>query len=273
MTDDNKQDIPSELQDALSQQIEDQVEEEIAERMPYVSRFRQYFIAVGIAIMTLGQFSEAVTLIEAGLDWASSKVTHTVEYKLLSKVRVGNTESYIEELLGSAQVSRSVEGDIVANYFYDEKYLLTVFLQDSRVVAYTIVPLKNDFTPVIVESDGEDWLLQDDTFSSFPANPKMYMIDHSKTISYYLETLDSGRAGLFNKNYLGRVSLGVSGPSTSLVELNRQEITGSDQQILAVQSQLRSDTYPNLYGAGTLDLEVIQQSLLTSAEFSSYFGR
>jgi len=274
-----KENIDSVVSDGLSnpgaKQHEgaEEIDENLSRRMPYVSRFRDYFIAIGVAVMTLGQFSEAVTLIEDGYGWISSKVTHSVEYDLLKNVHVGNTHDYIEALLGSAQVSRSVDDGVVANYYCNNKYLLTVFLQEERVVAYTYIPLIADFKPTISLNDGQDWLLQDQTFSSFPASPATYVVDHSKTISYYLENLDGGRSGIINQNYLGKVALGNTEQPQLLVDLNKQDISGSDVDVLELQTKFRDSIRPNLYGSGTLTLALIQKSLLTSAEFSNYFKK
>lgn len=224
------------------------------------------------AIVTLGQYSGAVSVIANGLDSLRSTFTHTVEYELLDQVHVSNTESYIESLLGNPQVSRAINDDIVANYFYNDKFLLTVFIKDSRVAAYTIIPLLSDFAPIIIENSGLKWILQESTYSKFPANPKTYLVDHSKTTSYYLESLDTGRAGLFVQNYLGNVSLTSTQETNLHIDLYDREVNGTDEEILKSQTRLREMSRPNLFGMGTLTLELVQKSILTGAEFTSFFG-
>lgn len=274
-----KQEIKDELSIEIERQIEEEVEEEISEEIQQhiqaklaIGRFRNGIITVAATVIALGQFSEAVTLIEDGVNWARSKVTHSVEYTLLEQIHVGNTKAYIEELIGSPQISRTIEEGLTANYFHDEKFLLTIFFSESRVSGFTITPLQEDFTPQIKGKDESIWELQNFNYADFPANPQMYLIDHSKTASYYIESLDTGRAGLFFKTYLGNVSLRNDEPLTELIDLYQKDVYASDQEVAEAQSSLRVSAQPNFYGLGTLSLEQIQKSMLTSAEFSNYFG-
>jgi hypothetical protein len=271
------QDLAKVVEDQIEKEVEEEVEEHVANSTARFShglqKFKVSFIAVAATIMALGQFSEAVTLIEVGIDWLRSKVTHTVEYEMLSQVHVGNTQSYIEDIFGNPQVSRAVNDTVVANYYHDEKYLLTVFIGDERVVAYIMIPLLDDFEPLIHDGGSFQWRLGKSNYTTFPANPQLYIVDHSKTVSYYLEGLDTGRTGLFVQNYLGKVSLGASAPSEMLVELYDVEVNGTDEEVLKAQNHLRESTQPNLFGRGTLSIEEIQKSILTGAEFTSYFGQ
>lgn len=275
-----KAELKKELAQDIADQIEDEVEEEVQEEIREYNRsrkalglFKNYFIAIAATIIALGQFSEAVTLIEAGIDWARSKVTHSVEYELLSQIHVGNTQPYIESLLGYPQVSRTIDANTTANYFENEKFLLTIFLAESRVSGFTVIPLQADFMPEVLAEAGQSWNLQEFTYASFPANPQLYLVDHSKTTSYYLEALDTGRAGLFFKTYLGNVALNTAESSMRLVELYNKDISAGDEEILKAQDSLRSEIKPNLFGLGTLTLEQVQKSILTGAEFSNFFGR
>ncbi len=275
-----KAEILRELSEIIKNQVEDKVEEEVDEELRKHTRhasamrlFKGYFIAVVATIIALGQFSEAFTLLGDGVNLARTRLTNTVEYDLLSNVHVSNTESYIESLMGNPQISRAINEQVVANYYYNRKFLLTVFIGDQRVVAYTIIPLKEDFKPVILDEDGMEWTLGETNYASFPANPKLYVVDHSKTISYYLESLDTGRAGLFVQNYLGNVSLGPSARNELIIDLYDEEVNGSEEAVLETQTRLREQSRPNLFGMGVFGVDLIQKSILTGAEFTSYFGQ
>lgn len=271
--------LKAELKQELSEEIRVQVEAEVEEEIEKLHRGRQYinyakmyFFAIAATIIALGQFSEAITLIEDGMDWTLSKFTNDVEYELLSKIHVGNTQSYINDLYGNPKFSRSIGNNIIANYFDNNKFLLTVFLSEKRVVAFTYLPLENDFKPETQKFDGHSLQLQDFRYTDYPANPQKYLIDHSKTVSYYLESLDTGRSGLFFKTYLGHFSMNPETTNALIVELYNKEVNASDEAILKAQGALRSQTNPNLFGMGLLPLEQIQKSLLTGAEFHNYFG-
>ncbi|WP_197469912.1 hypothetical protein, partial [Oleiphilus sp. HI0117] len=69
------------------------------------------------------------------------------------------------------------------------------------------------------------------------------------------------------------VSYTVRSESPLLVAFYNQEVHGSDQEVLESQTQLRNSEMPNFYGEGEIGLELIEKSILTGAEFSSYFGQ
>jgi len=284
MVDDDQKDallseLKDELRDDIEEHLEHEIEAEVAEEVQEhlqaraaFSYFRNGFIAVAATIMALGQFSEAVTLIESGVNWSLSKVTHRVEYQLLDQIHVGNTEAHMIDLLGNPQVSKAIDDTTTANYYHDDKYLLTVFIHDARVVAFTIIPLLDDFTPRIQGDDARSWDLQQFTYADYPAEPELYLVDHSKAASYYLEVLDTGRTGLFYKTYLGNVSLLAQTPDTLLVNFYKQDVYGEEADVIQAKDDLRRQASPNVYGLGALPLEHIQKSMLTAAEFSNYFG-
>jgi hypothetical protein len=268
-----KSELKEEISKDIQKKIEEEVQEELEESKPVFSKFKGTFIAFLAIIMALGQYSEAVSLIRDGIDTIQSEFTNEIEYDILSKIHVGNTAPYMESLLGSAQVSRSINAEVNANYYYDDKYLLTLFFKESRVIAFTFLPLVDDFYPAVVSSDKNSWQLGQGNFMDFPANPKTYIIDHAKTASYYLESLKKGRTGLFVNSYLGKVTYTAASEPSQIAALYKEEVYGEDKVILKLQTQLRKTEIPNFYGEGELSLELIEKSILTGAEFNSYFGQ
>lgn len=226
------------------------------------------FLALVIA---LGEYTEAVSLINEARENILIQFTNDLEYETLDKIHVGNTVAYIEDLVGSPQVSRAIDDNTVANYFYHEKFFLTLFYREERIAAYLVVPLKDDFQLPVLETENESLELSDFTYSDYPANPTHYVIDHSKTSSYYMEVLDSGRSGLFVNTYLGNVTYGIDEHPTVIADLYEKEVHASDEEIATLQTKLRSNTRPNFFGQGLVELELIEKSLLTAAEFESYF--
>ena len=220
-----KAELKQELLGELDSKVEEEVEEELEERRAkqILGTAKGYIIAVAATIMALGQFSEAVTLIEDGMDWVRSKFTNEVEYEMIANIHVGNTMDYVVDIMGNPQVSRTINDNITANYFYNEKFLLTVYFGEDRVSAYTVAALREDFQPTVTTIDDNPWRLQEAAYQTFPANPDMYMIDYSKVTSYYLESLNNGRIGLYYNTYLGSIVL-TSETTTSalLVELYRK---------------------------------------------------
>ncbi|MCP5160780.1 MAG: hypothetical protein H6999_07985 [Hahellaceae bacterium] len=231
-------------------------------------------VIFGVLALTvaLGQYSEAVALIGDGINAVRSSFTHDIEYEMLGNVHVGNTQAYIENLAGTPQVSRVIADGLVANYFYNEKFLLTVFFKDERVTAYSLLPLVEDFEPKLGSTGNNELALGRFTYAQFPANATQYMVDHSKTVSYYLENLESGRAGLFVNQYLGNLVYGKGEHSDLVGTFYDQEVRGDEEKQMATQQRIRTEMTPNFYGEGEIGVEFIEKSLLTEAEFRSYFG-
>jgi len=235
-------------------------------------KIKTVLLAFLALVIALGEYTEAVSLINEARENILVMFTNDVEYETLGKIHVGNTTAYIEELVGSPQVSRAIDEETVANYFYHDKYYLTLFYKADRIAAYLIVPLKDGFQLPILESDTLSLELSEFTYSEFPANPTHYVVDHSKTSSYYMEILDSGRSGLFVNTYLGNITYGIDDHPRIIGEFYEKEVHASDEDIATLQSDLRSKTTPNAYGQGNLTLDLVEKSLLTAAEFESYFG-
>lgn len=270
-----KRELKAQIQEEVEEEVEGEIKEEVSKHLSQrqvVGYFKSYFFAIAASIMALGQFSEAVTLIEDGLDWAMSKITNEVEYELLDQVHVGNTEPYIEDLLGAPQISRKIDEQITANYFYNDKFLLTIFFLDGRVEAYTVIPLVDGFEPVVAEGEDMEFKMGEFSYANYPGNPQAYMVDHSKVTSYYLEILETGRTGLFFKVYLGNIVVRSEDANPVIVDFYNMEVNESDDVIYAGQKKLRTEVKPNFYGMGMLTLEQIEKSILTGAEFSTYFG-
>jgi hypothetical protein len=267
--------IEDAVEDALDEALDEALEEALEEkqRSTFTDRLRGVIFTIAAVIIALGQYSEAVALIGDSVDAIRSTFTHDVEYERLAHLHVGITVSYAESVLGLPQVSRSIDEGISANYFHDGKYLVTLFYREDRVDGFTILSLVDDFMPQVVNSTEGQWALVNGNYESYPGNPRTFVVDHSKTASYYIEKLEKGRAGLFVNAYLGNLSYGARADGDHIASLYEQEVNGTDQQVLAVQNELRRQQIPNFYGEGVFDLPYITKSLLTGVEFQSYFGR
>jgi len=268
--------IKSELEDTIESEMKEEIKENrlnsFISGQFFFSKFKGSFITFLAIIIALGEYSEAVALINDGTKTIQSEFTNDLEYDVISKIHVGNTVSYMESILGNPQVSRMINEDVNANYFYDDKYLLTLFYKNTRIVAFTVLPLVEDFHPEVTKTASSQWILGKANFLSFPANPQSYTVDHATTASYYLESFDKGRTGFFVQSYLGKVSYTIESVSTQIVELYNTDVHGIDREVLKLQTKLRQTEIPNFYGEGELGLELIEKSILTGAEFNSYFG-
>lgn len=234
-----------------------------------IGKTAAWLLVINTFVVGLGALSEAFELISNGVDYTMSQFSNSVEYGMLDTLNVGTTVQYIEDQFGTPQVSRSIDDTTTANYFYNRKFLLTLFYQDDRVVAYTYLPLIDDFEPTVIS--GSELELGAFSYSDFSSANNRYAVDHSNTVSFYLELVESGRTNLFTNSYVGRLDYGAGEPTALLETLYEEQVFGEPDQIQALRAQFRKDSRPNLYGEGILPLSSVEKSVLTTTEFRRYF--
>jgi hypothetical protein len=232
----------------------------------------QTLTAIGVTFIALGSASEAVFLIRDLYVHVHSMVSNEYEYETLASINVGNTVAYIEDQLGQPQVSRAIDGDTTANYFFSGDYLLTLFYRSGRIEAYTWLSVDNEFTPEVDMRTGVFAPMGAFVFSDMPLEVSTFALDDSRIVRYYIESLEGGRSGGFLNTYLGNVQYGAFAPADSISDLYQAEVVGDDRAARKAASTLRSSGLPNLYGQGNLSLEHIERSVLSNSEFVGYFG-
>jgi hypothetical protein len=228
--------------------------------------------ALGIGFIALGNASSAAFLVRNMSIEVYSFFSNQYEYDTLASINVGNTVAYAEERLGNPQVSRAIDTDTTANYFYTGEYLLTLFYSESRITAYTWVSLEDGFTPDVSLRNGEQRALGEFVFNDMPLEVKGYTLDDSRIVRYYLENLEGGRTAGFIDTYLANVQYGAFAPGEAITDLYQAEVIGDESSADASLNKLRSQTKPNLYGQGKLPLKYIEKSVLSNNEFAGYFG-
>jgi hypothetical protein len=243
-----------------------------AENPPERFAFSKNITVMAAALIVgLAQYTEAAQLIATAVEYFERKLTNNVEYALLDKVHVGNTATYVENLVGSAQVSRVIDEQTTAQYFCDPKFLLTIYFQNERVAAYTVISLAEGFAPSIFA--GESLRLGGFSYQQFDEELTDSVVDSSKVVRFYLENLTTDRAGMFLENYLGNVEYGSGDLNANALEAHYQaNIVGNESEEQTTLKAYRISTKPNLFGRGELPLAKIQKGILTAGEYKTYFG-
>jgi hypothetical protein len=227
--------------------------------------------ALSLGFIALGNASSATFLVRAMSIEVYSFFSHQYEYDTLASINVGNTVVYTEARLGHPQVSRFIDADTTANYFYTDNYLLTLFYSDNRITAYTWVSLEEGFAPEVSLRNGEQRAMGEFVFNDMPLEVKGYTLDDSRIVRYYLENLEGGRTAGFIDTYLANVQYGAFAPGETITALYQAEVIGEEDSADSSLNKLRSQTKPNLYGQGNLPLEYIEKSVLSNNEFAGYF--
>lgn len=261
----------------MSQETETQVEddqdiEQVEIKTHPFKRFIDHvFLPVGVAIISLGSFSEAFILVGDFTDMVISKFSNTVEYEKIERINVGNTQSYVENIMGAAAVEKDIGSEVKAKYYFNEKFLLTTYYKGERVSAYTIVALTDGFAPDLPWSEEHD--LNDITMLQNTDVPSAFSFDSANTNRFFLESAAIELKGLFQSAYIGSVEYGNGEFKTDALDaLYKAEVFGSgnSEQLIA---DYRTVAVPNFFGEGELEIEIIQKGLLSNGEYLNFFGK
>ena len=238
----------------------------------YQQRFKTVMFGILALMIALGEYTEAISLVNDAVAYIQRQYTNELEYELLEKLHVGNTVSYVESFVGSPQGARVIDQQTTANYFDMDKCLLTIFYKQQRVTGYTVLALVEGFAPDTFKVGASAGALGTFKLGDVAAINTDYVVDHSKAASYFVEQFDSGYSGLLTKGFLGNVGYGVNAQTDAIVGLYEQQVYGTDADIAPVLKALRNKVQANFYGEGDLTLAMVEKSLMTPAEFSAYFG-
>lgn|SRR5690554_1575065 len=224
--------------------------------------------ALSLPVIALGNFSEAVMIVEQGVNRVISTFTNIPEYEDLSYLRSGISREYAREIFGAPQVNRELGEGLNAEYYFHRKYLLTLLVQGSEVAGFTVITLQEGFAP---EAFGE-WggLLGEFTFSELKGLPDDFIADWTKNSAVYLESVNLGGGSLNQKAFAGWVNYGEGVSGGGLPELYQAVLM--DEDIESPRATLRESNRPNLYGWGQVSLNDMRQSILSPADLGHYLS-
>ena len=231
----------------------------------------KWLTRLGIFFIALGSGSDAAFLIRDMYVEVYSVFSNDFEYAALDSINVANTVAYAENILGAPQVSRSIDEDTTANYFFSGEYLLTLFYSHDRIVAYTWISVDDSFTPSVDQANGIIKPLGDFFFADFEQPLKSFAVDDSRIVRYYLEALEGSSRQGFVDTYLGSIGYGAFAPVKSITDLYQAEVVGDLVDEQAAHIRLRQQGAPNFYGQGKISLDAIERSMLSNSEFKIYF--
>ncbi len=236
------------------------------------TRFRQKVVswvaALTLPVIALGNFSEAIMIVESATDRAISTFTNIPEYKDLGYLRSGISLGYAREIFGTPQVSRNLEQELSAEYFFDEKYLLTLLVKSGEVAGFIVISLQEGFAPPVFGEWGGD--LGEFTFAELKGMPDEFVADWTKNSATYLESVNLGGGSLNQKAFAGWVNYGDGSRVQGLAELYQSVLLGGDSE--ALRKALRESTKPNVYGWGNVSLGDLTASILSPADLGHYLS-
>ncbi len=205
---------------------------------------------------------------EASIDVA----TPSAGADVLSRIHEGVTVAFAEGLVGTPQLTREVGDSVTANYFERPEYLLTLFYRGSTVAGFTVVSTDDAFAPEVRLDTGDARPLGTFTFADSAGFPKQADAAAGRSLTYYVEALETGAARRFVDVYLGSIDYGAGGAAPEIKDLADAILHDREPDTREAALALRASARPNLYGEGRLSMAQLEKSFLPHATFESYFG-
>lgn len=234
--------------------------------------FRQktvaWVAALSLPVIALGNFSEAVMIVEDTVDRVVSAFTNIPEYDDLSYLRAGISRDYAREIFGTPQVNRDLGDGLSAEYYFDNKYLLTLLVRSGEVSGFTVISLQEGFSPQAFDDWGGP--LGEFTFAALKGLPGDFLVDWGKNSAVYLETVNLGGNSLNQKAFAGWVNYGAGSEVAGLADLYQSVLTGEESA--SQRTRVRESTRPNLFGWGRVGLDDIRQSILSPSDLGHYLS-
>ncbi|MDV5170741.1 ETEC_3214 domain-containing protein [Photobacterium rosenbergii] len=227
-------------------------------------------LAIVAVMLSLGQWNDTKDAVEMIYESIITNWTNEIEYEQLSKIKVGQTESYIDELMGVAQASKTskLNPDVTFYYYGEEKYLLTIAIKQKRVAGYSVTALKDHFSMTVPFTE---LTLLDTPVSALNNELENYFTDNGN-LDYYAESYSLGRNAMFYNLAIGIVDYGLMAADASqqLQVVNHRLNSGAEVAFDELDV-LRAST-PNFYAISELPADVMVEAMLTRFEFTAFFN-
>ncbi|WP_111980185.1 ETEC_3214 domain-containing protein [Algibacillus agarilyticus] len=250
-------------------------------RLPLFWRKLQSGIMVTAALMiSAGQWNDTTEVFSNLYQTTMANFTHQIEYDLIEKINVGNSFDYVKASLGEPYVVKRsrINKDVRFHYYTQDKFDLTLMINDDRVIGYSVYVKEADFVPQIPFAEK----LSSKSLSSLPEKSQQYSYDVGN-LTYYIEATELGKQQMFMRQVRGYLEYAAVNDSINnevdyrkkiavLIEkIDQVETFSEDETELtkAIQA-LRTQLYPNFFAITELDTQIIAESLLTRYEYQMF---
>lgn len=244
--------------------------EENAEEHTFLQKFRNFAFTIMLLMISMGQWNDTKDVAIAAYEEVISRWTNNIQYEKLAKLRIGYTVNYIQTFLGEPQVIKpmsSLEGGVFS-YYSTPKYLLTTVSKEGRLMGFSVLSIKSDFTVPIVYLDKK---LNENSLDSYLLNTDNYATDFGNSI-YFLEISELGHQQMFYDFSIGQIKGTVLSEKveTKIRALNEQLNRGNEPLFdeLTISPLLKA----NYYSVSEFSSEIMHEGILSKYEMKTLFA-
>lgn len=251
--------------------------EEIADSLSASQKIRNVLFTLAAVMIGFGQWNDTKELAIEIYETSVSSFTNNVEYAALEELSVGITRDYLESVVGSPKVIKvsGVDDAVQYEYLFDDKYLLTTFMEADRLVGYSVIALQDEFAPLLPFSEtsenpeGEQINVTAITSMGL-LYPQSYINDY-RNILFYMENRELDITGLFLQRSVGYVNYSfdeVNDISELIMSLQDAEMFEDDPTDIV--KEIRTELTPNFYAVGDISPTLFADALLTKYEYHKF---
>lgn len=239
------------------------------EELSFLAKFRNIAVTIMLLMISMGQWNDTKDVAISAYEEIVSRWTNNIQYEKLGKLRIGYSESYIQNFLGEPQVIKamsSIEGGVFS-YYSTAKYLLTTATKDEQLVGFSVLAINDDFISPIVYLDNN---LNENLLDTYLPNTDGYVTDFGNAV-YFLEVSELGRQNMFYDFSIGvlKVSTLPEAVSLKIKGLNEQLDRGSEP--LFESLEISPLVKPNYYSVSEFSSEIMHEGILSKYEMQALF--
>lgn len=257
--------------DELTNKIEELEEDaEELQQKSLLAKFRDFSLTLMLLMISVGQWNDTKDVVVSAYEEIISRWTNKLEYETVSKLRVGHSSEYIENLLGLPQVTKAskLSPKTIFSYYGTPKYILTTAVTNNRLSGFSVLALKNDFYAPIVYLQKN---LNEEYLDSYISSQDMFDTDFGNA-EYFIENYELSRNLMFHEFSLGVINYGllVDDLRDEIKTINHQLNRGDDLSLSDLS--LQHKVLPNYYSVSEFSSEIMMESILSRYEMAALFG-
>ena len=237
----------------------------------WVAKAKSVVISIAAIVISIGGWNDTETVLVNTYQKIKTNFTHENEYQLIEKLTVGHSFDYVRQTTGFPQAVKAstIDRGVKFNYFYFDKFLLSIAVKENRVAAYAIQALQNDFMAPIPYTE---YTLYESSLAEIIKQPDKNYIE-SGSVNFYLDAIELGRDALFHQLMVGMYSYTTSNAlqTNTISKLDDAYLFDNTQEINSNLGLIRSSEV-NTFSISELPDDIVLEMMLTKFEFMSYFS-